>query len=103
MAGIYNTWTDKETGECQDTFAIVTTVANDLMEQIHNTKKRMPVILTKELAEEWISDITEDRIKEIASFQYNSEEMVAHTVAKDFRTALDPIKEFDYTELEPLH
>ena len=47
---------DKETGETVDTCALVTTKANGLMEQIHNSKKRMPTILTSELAGEWISD-----------------------------------------------
>jgi putative SOS response-associated peptidase YedK len=102
MAGIYNTFTDKETGESFDSFSIVTTKANEIMEQIHNTKKRMPTILTKDLAEEWISEIPEQRIKEIAAYQYDSEEMVAYTVAKDFRTALNPLAEFHYEELEGL-
>jgi len=41
MAGIWQAWTDTETGECVETFAIVTTAANRLMEQVHNSKKRM--------------------------------------------------------------
>jgi putative SOS response-associated peptidase YedK len=39
MAGIFQPWTDKETGEIINTFAIVTTKANSLMEQVHNIKK----------------------------------------------------------------
>lgn len=38
MAGIWQPFTDKETGETMDTFAIVTTKANALMEQLHNHK-----------------------------------------------------------------
>ncbi|HEX8332300.1 MAG TPA: SOS response-associated peptidase family protein, partial [Segetibacter sp.] len=41
-AGIWQRWTDKESGETVDTCALVTTKANRLMEQIHNSKKRMP-------------------------------------------------------------
>ncbi|MEO6844404.1 MAG: hypothetical protein ABI184_04465 [Ginsengibacter sp.] len=41
MAGIYNTWTDQETGETVDTFAIVTPRANSLMQQVYRSKKRM--------------------------------------------------------------
>lgn len=35
-------------------FTIITTQANNLMSKIHNTKKRMPVILNKELEAEWL-------------------------------------------------
>ena len=54
MAGIYQPWTDKETGETMDTFSIITTKANTMMEQIHNKKKRMPTILNEAQASEWI-------------------------------------------------
>ncbi|HKO76604.1 MAG TPA: hypothetical protein VJU52_05270 [Flavobacterium sp.] len=37
--------TDKITGEIKDTFAIITTEANALMEEIYNIKKRMAKIL----------------------------------------------------------
>jgi putative SOS response-associated peptidase YedK len=100
MAGIWQPWTDKETGETMDTFAIVTTKANKLMEAVHNTKKRMPTILTEDLAYEWImNDLSEERIKEIAAYQLPSQKMVAHTIAKDFKTAEDPLAEFKYEEL----
>ncbi|SEP61748.1 SOS response-associated peptidase [Flavobacterium urocaniciphilum] len=36
------------------TFSILTTQANDLMSQIHNTKKRMPVILKREDETNWL-------------------------------------------------
>ena len=39
MAGIWQPWTDRETGEYVETFAIVPIKASKLMEQIHNTKK----------------------------------------------------------------
>ncbi len=100
MAGIYQTWTDKETGETMDTFAIVTTQANELMQQVHNVKKRMPTILPKHLAEEWISDgLSENRIKEIASYQYPSNEMKAYTIQKKFRTSENPTEKYIYQEL----
>ena len=103
MAGVWQRWTDKETGETVDTCALVTTKANKLMEQIHNAKKRMPVILTSELAAEWISDgLNEARIQELANFQYPSEEMEAWPIQKDFRTASSPEEPFDYAELPVL-
>lgn len=100
MAGIWQPWTDKSTGETMDTFAIVTTKANELMEQVHNTKKRMPTILTEDLAWEWImEDLTEDRIKRIASFQLPSEYMYAHPIRKDFKLIEEPCEEENYPEL----
>lgn len=56
LGGIYGNWTDKETGEELTTFSIVTTQANELMTEIHNTKHRMPVVLTKAMEKEWLTD-----------------------------------------------
>jgi putative SOS response-associated peptidase YedK len=53
MAGLYDEWTNSETGEIFCTFTIITTKANALMEKIHNTKKRMPVILSREKEFYW--------------------------------------------------
>jgi putative SOS response-associated peptidase YedK len=103
MAGIWQTFTDKSTGETMDTFAIVTTAANGLIQNIHNTKQRMPTILTEALAYEWIMDnLPEDRIKTIASYQFSSENMFAHTIAKDFKTQEDPTAPYVYDELPSL-
>jgi len=48
FAGLWNAWTDKSTGEQLKTFTILTTEANKLMSEIHNSKKRMPVIVSNE-------------------------------------------------------
>jgi putative SOS response-associated peptidase YedK len=103
MAGVWQSWTDKHTGETVDTCALVTTTANKVMEQVHNSKKRMPVILTDELAGEWISDgLTEERITEIATFQIPEEQMEVWTLHKDFRTAEEPTEKFHYEDLPQL-
>lgn len=100
MAGIYQPWVDIESGETMDTFAIVTTQANGLMEQIHNKKKRMPTILNEAQASEWISPkLPENRIMELACSQYDEKQMEAYTIRKDLRTAFDPKDEFVYQEL----
>ena len=103
MAGIWQPFTDIETGETIDTFAIVTTKANALMEQVHNGKKRMPVIFTDELAIKWLSeDLTEAQIKNISSFQYPASEMNAFTIEKNFKTSLNPLEAFYFEELPKL-
>jgi len=45
IAGVFDDWIESKTGEKFSTFSIVTADANDLMAEIHNSKKRMPVIL----------------------------------------------------------
>jgi putative SOS response-associated peptidase YedK len=103
LAGIYQPWLDKETGELKDCFAIITTTANNLMRNIHNNKMRMPTILNEALAYEWLfENLPEYRIKEIASFQYESTDMIAHTIPKDFRTVEDPTVNFEYNDLPKL-
>ncbi|GIZ09000.1 SOS response-associated peptidase [Flavobacterium sp. UMI-01] len=57
FAGLYSQWTDKNTGEIKDTYTIVTTQANQLMAEIHNIKKRMPIILKPEDEMKWLEHI----------------------------------------------
>jgi putative SOS response-associated peptidase YedK len=103
IAGIWQPWTDRGTGEYIESFAIVTTIANKLMEQVHNSKKRMPTILNEDLAYEWMfGNLDEQRILEIASTQYPAEEMQACTIAKDFREVLEPAKVFKYEDVPAL-
>jgi hypothetical protein len=79
---------------------LITTEANELMAQVHNSKNRMPVILPEHLAAEWISDgLSEQRITELATFKISAGAMKAYTIPKDFKTALDPTEPFGYDEL----
>ena len=57
LAGIWNIWVDKSTGEIINTYTILTTEANELMAKIHNSKKRMPVIVNKENEENWLKGL----------------------------------------------
>lgn len=56
LGGIYSSWTDKSTGEELTTFSIVTTQANELMAEIHNTKHRMPIVLHHNSEKQWLSN-----------------------------------------------
>jgi putative SOS response-associated peptidase YedK len=103
MAGIWQSWTDKDTGETVDTFAIVTTAANKLMQQIHNSKMRMPLILSEDQAWEWLfGELSEDDIKRIVAAPVAAEQMSAYTIAKDFRAMSDPATPFEYPGLTPV-
>ena len=103
MAGIWQPWTDKETGEYVETFAIVTTEANSLMAQVHNSKLRMPTILDDERAYQWLfGDLSEDQILELGVNQCPTEEMGAFTIPPNFRELEEPGTAFVYEGLAPL-
>jgi putative SOS response-associated peptidase YedK len=103
MAGVSREWENVERGQSAATFAIVTTEANELMAKVHNKKKRMPTILPEELAFEWIQgDLSEQRIKELAAYQLSSDEMIAWSIDKNFRTSPEPEKEYVYENLPAL-
>lgn len=54
FAGLWNNWIDKQTGLNINTYTILTTEANPLMAEIHNTKKRMPVIIQANYENDWL-------------------------------------------------
>ena len=56
FGGIWEEWVDTQTGEIIQTFSIITTEANSLMAEIHNTKKRQPLILPKESESMWLNE-----------------------------------------------
>lgn len=70
LAGLYSNWLNKETGEVINTYAILTTEANDIMKYVHNIKQRMPVILKKEDEKSWLD--SSNFIKDFA-FPYQSD------------------------------
>lgn len=73
LGGIYNIWTDKQTGEEITSVSIVTTQANELMTEIHNTKHRMPVVLFHSMEKDWL---TNPEIQDFA-FPNHEAELVA--------------------------
>jgi putative SOS response-associated peptidase YedK len=56
FAGLWEQWTDNAGGTTWKTYSIVTTDANALVAQIHNTKRRMPVILPPGRERRWLRD-----------------------------------------------
>lgn len=55
FAGLYDTWVDRRTGEIVNSFAIVTTAAQGIMQEIHNSKLRMPYTLTPNTEVSWLA------------------------------------------------
>lgn len=66
LAGLYDQWIFDRTGEVFNTFTIVTTEANELLAEIHNSAKRMPAILEPHEEKLWLDSIAgEEEILEI--------------------------------------
>lgn len=61
LAGLWDSWTNKHSGEIMQTVSMVTTKANPLMAKIHNNPKqpeaRMPAILSREDQLQWLQPI----------------------------------------------
>jgi len=83
FAGLYDSWADRSTGEMLNTFSILTTQANPLLEKIHNTKKRMPVILDPHKEKKWINPKLDREEARSLMIAYPDKEMIAHPVRKD--------------------
>jgi putative SOS response-associated peptidase YedK len=81
IAGIYENWVENNTGETFRTFSIVTTKANDLMAHIHNSGKRMPVILDKTAETRWIDISTSQDDALNLLLPCPSEILKAHTIS----------------------
>jgi putative SOS response-associated peptidase YedK len=102
---IYESWIAKDTGEVRNTFSILTTPANQLMEKIHNLKKRMPLIISKADEKAWIDpSLSSEQIKYLIK-PYHETDMKAHTVSKlvsnarNDRNVPKALDEVSYSEL----
>jgi putative SOS response-associated peptidase YedK len=108
LAGLYDSWTENSSGEVYSTFTIITTEANDLLAEIHNSAKRMPVILDTLSEKQWISkDVTDDDLKEMLR-PYPSGILAAHTIGplvndrNADRNTPDVIKPYTYYSQQSL-
>ena len=78
FAGLWDTWIKPEGDELQ-TFTIITTEANELVQPVHH---RMPVILPQEHEDAWLDPDNRDTQKLTALLKpYPTEEMEAYPVA----------------------
>lgn len=91
FAGIYSIWTHAKTGNQYRTYSIVTTVANELMSKIHNTKKRMPVCLNRDSGKDWL----EGRERMDFSFPNYDPDLVAAETSPGIVDMFAPAKNSD--------
>lgn len=106
IGGLWSEWTDRSTGEHLSTYAVLTTRANTLMEKVHNSKKRMPVIVPREFELDWLSsNLTREDVLALCE-PIASEKMDAYTISKmitdrriDDKNIADIYQRFEYPEL----
>ena len=77
MAGLHDQWLNPLDGQLKSTFTIITCPANALMEEIHNTKKRMPLMLDVSQEEDWLNGILAPAS---ISTQLTEASMLAHEI-----------------------
>ncbi|RYD53600.1 MAG: SOS response-associated peptidase [Sphingobacteriales bacterium] len=66
IAGLMSEWAHPETGELLATCSLLTTEANPLMAEIHNSKLRMPLILPEAAHAAWLApDSSEEAIMDL--------------------------------------
>jgi putative SOS response-associated peptidase YedK len=80
FAGLWEAWKDKENGKAIETYTVVTTDPNELMEPIHN---RMPVILHRKDYERWLTVADPAQLPVDLLRPYPAEEMNAWRVSSD--------------------
>ncbi|NLX09005.1 MAG: SOS response-associated peptidase [Chloroflexi bacterium] len=80
FAGLWERWTEPESGEVLTTCTIITTEPNDLMATIHN---RMPVILPREAYDRWLDPAeTDGRALTDLLRPYPAGQMAAYPVSR---------------------
>ncbi|UWZ85160.1 SOS response-associated peptidase [Occallatibacter riparius] len=77
FAGLWDRWKDKATGQALETYTIITTDPNELMEPLHN---RMPVILRPEDYGRWLEPGEPSHLPVDLLRPYTSDEMTAWKV-----------------------
>jgi putative SOS response-associated peptidase YedK len=105
IGGLYSKWMDPLTGQNYFTYTVCTTRANELAEMIHNTGKRMPVILpTKEAEQAWLnSKLSEEDVRLLCE-PISTSLMDAYTVSRVITTkngnVPEAIQPYPYQELQ---
>jgi putative SOS response-associated peptidase YedK len=102
IAGLYSEWTHPESKEIICTFSIITTDANDLMAEVHNSKKRMPAIIDRSVEKKWI-DLSLNPDEALAMLKpCPSDALKAHTISplvnsrSENRNTPEVIKPYSY-------
>jgi putative SOS response-associated peptidase YedK len=85
LAGLYDLWTDRDTGEQIHTFTLLTLPANVLLARIHNTRKRMPLMMQRREGERWLSADALSLLREAGKIVIPPEKMEYFPLAPDLK------------------
>jgi putative SOS response-associated peptidase YedK len=107
IAGLWDEWADPDTGEVTHTYTLLTTDANPLLAAIHNTKKRMPCLLSPDDEQRWLHDeLTEKQALTLLADQYADRNLHSYSISKQITSRSEPtdvpsvLAPFTYPELE---
>ena len=91
IAGLWDEWPDPDTGELIPTYTLLTTDANPLLAAIHNTKKRMPCLLTADAEQAWLhDDLSEADALALLSAPYPASHMHSYSISKRITSRTEP-------------
>lgn len=80
FAGLYSELENKTF-----TATIITTKANEFFAEVHNKRKRMPLVLAEHLYQDWLDDaLSVQSLKELMFKGFSKNEFKAHPVSRDF-------------------
>lgn len=106
IAGLWDEWADPDTGEVTHTYTLLTTDANPLLSAIHNTKKRMPCLLSPDDEQKWLhDDLTEKQALTLLADQYADRNLHSYSISKRITSRAEPtdvpavLDPFTYPEL----
>lgn len=79
FAGLYNELDDNSL-----TTTILTTQANTFFAEVHNQKKRMPLVLDEDLIEDWLDEgMNNQSLNEIMATGFTRKTFKAHSISRD--------------------
>lgn len=91
IAGLWDEWADPETGEVSLTYTLLTTDANPLLAAIHNTKERMPCVLTPDAEHAWLhDDLSQTDALALLARQYPARKMHSYSISKRITSRTEP-------------
>lgn len=101
FAGLYNELDDSEENKSFTT-TILTVEANDFFADIHNKKKRMPLVLDENYWQDWLDfGMNRQQINDLIFTGFTSKKFSAHPVSRDlYKKGIDTNKPYIIEEVE---
>lgn len=86
LAGIYSNYKEPGTDKWTTSFSIITEPANIFMAEIHNSAKRMPLILSDAMINDWINpDSPQNMIDEMMRYSIDDTCLASYRVRQDLK------------------